>query len=284
MNRSALILLSALLLAAPSAASGQTFAGGSIGAGGGADSPGTSELGFRVNGARITVRGVAVIACRGGKTSEVEGTGSGPLNPDGTFTVRFNRKRLQRRLPGRFTRRVTITGQVRNGNEVAGRIEATARGRGVRGCRGAFDYLARTAPALGADPVPAPANATLLGMTSQTAGGPFALNLRVSPDGRRIQRLIAGGRYTCRRIKPIQETNYSPAFPVNADGTFRFVERFKLRYTDAVERVTVTTEGRFVAGGATGTWQARTVARSRRTKRVIDRCNTGKRNWSAAAV
>ena len=269
----------------PSAASAQTFAGGSIGTTGAHnDSTGTSELGFRVSGQRIRVRGAAVIACRGGRTSEVEGTAAGPLNPDGTFSLTFTKRRLQRKLPGRFTRRVTVTGQLRNGNEVAGRIEATASGRGVSGCSGAFDYVARTAPALGGDPAPVPAGATLIGMTSQRKGGPFALNLRVSPDGRRIERLVAGARYTCRRIKPLQETNYSPAFAIRDDGTFRFVERFRLPYADAVERVRIVTEGRFVAGGATGTWKANTVARSRRTKRVIDRCRTGRRTWSAAML
>lgn len=283
MRTPALIAISALFLLLPGTASAQTFAGGSIGAGPHNDAPGTSELGFRVEGSRITVRGSAVIQCRARKTSEVEGTGSGPLNPDGTFRVTFTRKRLQKVLPGRFRRRVTVSGQV-SGNEIRGRIEATASGRGVRGCNGAFDYVARTAPALGADPAPPPANATLIGMTSQTTGGPFALNLRVNADATRITRLIAGARYTCRRIRPYQETNYSPAFRINSDGTFRFVERFRLNYTDAVERVTVTTEGRFVVGGATGTWEARSVARSKRTRRVVDRCGTGRHTWSAGVV
>jgi hypothetical protein len=285
MIRSALTVVSLLALALPAGAQAQTFAGGSIGPSGAHnDAPGTSELGFRVDGGRITVRGVAVIACRANKTSEVEGTASGPLNPDGTFSLTFTKRRLQKTLPGRFTRRVTVTGQVRNGNEIVGRIEATASGRGVSGCRGAFDYLARTAPALGSTGVAAPANATLIGMTSQRRGGPYGVALRVSPDAAGIARFNVGARYTCRRLRPYQETNYSPSFRVNPDGTFRFVERFTLRYTDARERVRITTVGRFVEGGATGTWQARSVARSRRTGRVADRCRTGRHDWSAAVV
>ena len=283
MTRSALIVFSAALLLLPSTASAQTFAGGSIGAGTASNPVGTTELGFRVAGSRITVRGVALLRCRQNKTSEVEGIGSGPLNPDGTFRVTFSRRRLQpSTIRGRYTRRVVVSGQVAGG-EIRGRLEATANGREVRDCSGAFDYVARSAPALAGDPAPPPANGTLIGMTNGR-GGPFALNLRVSPDGTRITQLVAGARYTCRRLLPYHETNYSPPFTVNPDGTFRFVEKFRVNFRDAVERVTVTTEGRFVAGGATGTWQATTVARSKRSRRVVDRCNTGQVGWSASVL
>ena len=283
MTRSALIAVSAAFLLLPSAASAQTFAGGSIGAGSAANAVGTTELGFRIAGSRITVRGIALLRCRGNETSEVEGIGSGPLNADGTFRVTFTRRRLQpSTIRGRYTRRVVVSGQV-SGGEIRGRLEATATGREVRDCSGAFDYVARSAPALAGDPAPPPANGTLVGMTNGR-GGPFALNLRVSADATRITQLVAGARYTCRRLRPYHETNYSPPITINPDGTFRFVERFRINFRDAVERVTVTTEGRFVPGGATGTWQASTVARSKRTRRVIDRCGTGQVGWSASVV
>lgn len=268
----------------PSAASSQTFAGGSIGPGSSDQRVGTSELGFRVVGSRITIRGAAVIRCRRNGPTEVEGAGSGPLNPDGTFRVTFGGRRLQPTTAGPgYRRRIVVSGQVRGG-EIVGRLEATATGGGLRGCRGAFDVLARTAPALGTDPAPPPAGRTLIGMLA-TPRGPFAVNLRVGPTGGRITHFIAGARYTCRRIRrPFQETNYSPPFRIAADGTFRFVERFRIRYRDAIERVAVTTEGRFVAGGAVGTWRARAYTRSRRTGRIIDRCGTGRLNWSASVV
>ena len=284
MIRSALIPISAaLLLALPSAAAAQDFAGGSIGAGRSSNPVGTSELGFRVANSRITVRGVAIIGCARNKTSEVDGTGSAALNPDGTFSITFTKKRLQRRAVGRSTRRVTVTGQV-SGGEIRGRLEATASGAGVRDCKGGMDYVARVPPSLVGDTTPAPAGATLIGMTTGRAGGPFAVNLRVNGDATRITQFVAGSRYKCRTIKPIQETNYSPPIKINPDGTFRFVERFRLPYRDAVERVVVTTEGRFSGGAATGTWQATTTARSRRTRRVIDRCNTGRLSWSASVL
>jgi hypothetical protein len=283
MTRSALIIVSAVsTLAVPSVASGQEFAGGAIGAGSKPDAVGTSELGFRVNAGRLTVRGTLRIACRRSRSSEVEGQANGPVNPDGTFRVTFTRRRLQPGGSPRFRRTVVVSGQVR-GPDIVGRIEATATGGGVRGCRGASDFVARQAPALDGTPAPAPGGATLIGMNSSN-GGPFAVNLRVAADGSRITQFVAGSRYTCRRLRPYHETNYSPAFRINPDGTFRYVERFRVRFTDVTDRVTVTTEGRFVNGGAIGTWQARSVSRSRRTNRIVDRCNTGRLDWSAAVV
>lgn len=282
MRTSALTIVFALFVLAPSVASAQSFAGGSIGAGPAPNPVGTTELGFRVESGRVTVRGVVLMRCRGGEKSEAEGTGSGSVNADGTFRVTFNRRQLQ---PGRsrgYRRTVVVSGQVR-GQEIVGRVEATATGGQVRGCQGAFDYLARTAPALPADAAPPPANGTLIGMNS-SRGGPFAVNLRVSADATRITQFVTGARYTCRRLRPYHETNYSPPIRINPDGTFRFVERFRTNYRNAVERITVITEGRFVNGGAVGTWQAQTRARSKRTKRIIDRCDTGKLTWSAGVA
>jgi hypothetical protein len=284
MTRSARLAVAVVAASAavPATASAQTFAGGGIGPGA-RSYTGTSELGFRVRDGRITVRGAAQIQCRGGRTSEVEGTASGPLNADGTFRLTFTRRRLQLVTSSRYRRRVLVTGQVR-GAEVAGRIEATASGGGVRGCRGTFDFLARSAPALSTDAAPPPGGRTLIGMTSGTRGGPFGLNLRVGPDGRRITHLVTTARNRCRRLRPYQETNYSPPIAIAEDGTFRQVERFKIRFSDVTDSVTITTTGRFVAGGATGTWQARTVSRSRRTRRIVDRCGTGRLTWSASVV
>lgn len=265
----------------PSAASAQTFAGGSIGPGGAANPVGTSELGFRIAGSRIVVRGAVLMGCRRGRTAEAEGRGAAPLNPDGTFRVTFGRRRLQPHDP-RFRRRVVVTGQVR-GQEIAGRAEATGRGGGVRGCRAASDYVARTAPALPGDAAPPPGGATLIGMNS-SRGGPFGVNLRVSADGSRITQFVASARFRCRRLKPYHETNYSPPISVNPDGTFRFVERFRVRYRRVVDRVRVVTEGRFVNGGAVGTWQTRSRSRSKRTGRIVDRCTTGRLDWSAAVL
>jgi hypothetical protein len=278
MTRSALLILAtASALALPATASAQTFAGGSIGAGTSANPPGTSELGIHVHNGAVLVRGAAVIRCVGGRTSEVEGVGRGPLAADGTFSVTFSRGRLQPTTTPGFRRTVTVTGQV-VGGEIRGRIDAS----GERGCRGGFGYVARVTPELADVPAAPPAGATLIGKTSRIPGGPFAFNLRVNASGDAISHLVTGSRYSCRKLRPYQETNYSPPTPIRADGSFRKTERFKVRYTDVVDSVTITTTGRFVAGGATGTWQAQTISRSRETGAVVDRCGTGLVTWSAA--
>ena len=110
------------------------------------------------------------------------------------------------------------------------------------------------------------------------------MNLRVAPDASRITHFVAGARYTCRRIRPYHETNYSPPIAIRADGTFRSVERFRVRFADVVDSVVVRTTGRFVAGGAVGTWEAESVSRSRRTGRVVDQCETPPVRWAAAVV
>lgn len=284
MTRSALLILAtASALALPATASAQTYAGGSIGAGTSANPAGTSELGIHVHDGTVLVRGAAIIRCLNGRSAEVEGVGRGPLAADGTFSVTYTRGRLQLTTSKGFRRNVTVTGRV-VGGEIRGRIEATASGDGARGCRGAFDYVARVTPELGTESAPPPAGRTLIGKTSRVPGGPFAFNLRVSANGEAISHLVTGSRYSCRKLRPYQETNYSPPTPIRADGTFRKVERFKVRFSDVVDSVTITTTGRFVAGGATGTWRAQAVSRSRETGRIVDRCGTGQVTWSASVL
>lgn len=284
MTRSAIVLLSLTAAALlPSSAAAQTYAGGSIGAGSSANAPGTSELGIHVHEGRISIRGAAVIRCAGGRTSEVEGLARGTLQPDGTFRVQFSRGRLQLTTTPNFRRTVVFTGQVRGG-EITGRLDATAGGGNVRGCRGAFDWVARVTPELANDPAAVPAGRTLIGKSSQVPGGPFAVNLRVGSGGDRITQFVAGSRYDCRRLRPYQETNYSPTINIRPDGTFFKEERFKVRFSDVVDSVKVTTTGRFVNGGAIGTWRAQSVSRSRKTGAVVDRCGTGQVLWSASIL
>jgi hypothetical protein len=284
MRTPALIVTSlAAVLALPSAAGAQVYAGGSIGAGRSPAAVGSSELGFRVSGSRITVRGVLTIPCRGPRSAEVEGGGVGTLSPDGTFRVRFGKARLQPTSSTGFRRSAVVTGRLVRAYEIRGRIDATASGDGARGCRGGADYVARWRPDPVDVPAPAPAGARLIGMNSSRLG-PFGVNLRVAPDGSRITQFIVGARYRCARLPTYQETNYSPPITINPDGTFRRVERFRVPFADVIDSVTVTTEGHFVNGGAIGTWHARATSRSRRTGRVVDRCGTGALTWAAAVV
>ena len=284
MRTSALILVPvAAALALPSAASAQVFAGGSVGPGRAPDAVGSSELGFRISDGRIAVRGAVRIPCDGPRSAEVEGAGVGTLAADGTFRVKFGKRRLQPGGEKGFRRTAVVTGRLTRAYEIQGTIDATATGGGVKGCVGGAEYVARWRPDPADVPAPAPGGATMIGMSSSRLG-PFSVNLRVAPDGSRITQFIVGARYVCRRLAAYQETNYSPAIRVNPDGTFRFVERFRVPYADVVDSVTVTTEGHFVNGGAIGTWEARATSRSRETGRVVDRCGTGALTWAAAVV
>ena len=148
-------------------------------------------------------------------------SGPGPI-PDGTSEIGI---------------RVDGSGARATVRAVAVRVVTRRRGRPY--CSGDVPFDARPAPALAGDPAPVPGGAMLLGRTSGRAGGPFGFNLRVSADGRRVDRVVT---------------------------------------------TWLVTAGRFVAGGATGTLRARSTARSRKTGRTIDRCDTGALTWSAVVA
>ena len=289
MTRSPLVLTLALIFgvalapaaAAQAPAAGTLLTGGSVGTGDNSNGDtATSEIGLRVlRGGRITVRSVSYIPCQGNRTSETSGRGTGRLNPDGTFSVKLPR-RQQLRLPG-FRRSITVTGRIA-GDQATGTTTSASRGAGVRGCRGSVNWVARTRRAVGTDPGPVPAGAALLGSTSRTRGGPFGFNLRVAPDGKRIQQTLVSYRVRCRKAKGYEETNIGPSIAIKADGSFRKVERFVMRYTDANDRWKITITGRFVAGGVRGTLRGTSVVRARGgSRRVIDRCTIGTMRWSA---
>jgi hypothetical protein len=255
------------------------FAGGAA-SGAGSVPDGSSEIGIKVDGSgtRATVRAVAVRACSRGRSTEGESAGTVTVAPDGTFSGALTRRR-QARAVG-FSIRVTVAGRIEAGR-ATGSIRVVTRRRGRPYCSGEVPFDARPAPVLSGDPAPVPAGAVLVGRTSGRSGGPFGFNLRVSADGRRIERVVTTWREGCRAVRRTEETNYSPTIAIRPDGTFTKTERFTVRFSDATQRVTVVTTGRFVAGGATGTLRARSTARSRRTGRVIDRCDTGALTWSA---
>ena len=137
-----------------------------------------------------------------------------------------------------------------------------------------------------AAPGPAPAAATtLFGLTSQKASrARHAVVLRTADGGRSVERFLIAYRAKCDRGRVVvfDEQNFSPEFDVAADGSFRNVERFTLRYADVVVRTTVVVRGQFdQAGGAAGRLSVTERFSSRRTGRRVDVCATGTRSWSA---
>ena len=278
------LVLTAACAALPAAASAQgpagaTFSGGSVGTA--STFAGSSEAGLAVSadGARVTVRGVAVIPCGRRRSSEVHGVASLPVAADGTFSGRLPRG-AQLSKP-RSRTRLTVTGTVTpSGATGTFAVRDTSPGR--RACTGQVAFRAIPAPQLGTDAAPAPAGAVLLGRTSGTRGGPFAFNLRVSGDGRSVTRSFFGLRRGCRNLKAPEETNYNRIMRIRDDGTFSQTQRFRVRFTDATERNLVRIRGRFVAGGATGTFRWTAVSRNPKTGRINDRCDSGLIRWSAA--
>jgi hypothetical protein len=101
----------------------------------------------------------------------------------------------------------------------------------------------------------------------------------VSPDATQVLTTVMGYVKYCR--EPFPMANFSPTVPIRRDGTFAIRERFTQRFTDAVERSRLRIEGRFTAGGVTGTFRVRSVARRPRSGRVFDRCDTGTRRFTA---
>jgi hypothetical protein len=95
---------------------------------------------------------------------------------------------------------------------------------------------------------------------------------------------VIGYRVTCdsRRVVVSDDVNFSPEFDVNADGSFRTVERFKRTFADVRLSTTVVVRGQFdQTGGAAGKLSVTQHYTDRRTGRAVDACTTGTQTWSA---
>jgi hypothetical protein len=258
---------------------------------GGGAAPSTSPRGpglgdatasFRTtrSGGAITVLTKPVVRCRPRGTGSVELRGGGRISADGAFTARLSGRSS---LTRGFTGRATMTGRV-SGGRVTGTVRVRLFQDGRRVCQGSVSVAAVSAQTLGTAPAAPSPGATLMApIASPTRylGGSFVL--RVAGDGRRIVATNGQAFTRCRRSRfnALSEPNYSPGFPIAPDGSFVFTERYTLRYSDALERVTYRVEGRFVAGGATGTVRVSSVVRSRRTRRTVDACESGPLAFSA---
>jgi hypothetical protein len=104
--------------------------------------------------------------------------------------------------------------------------------------------------------------------------------LRVTRGG---QRVAARWGVAARCTDGARErfTNLTPPARVGAAAGFRRRERFSLEYTNVFVRYRVAFRGRFVGAGARGSLRLRSVVFNRRGGRLIARCDTGRRAWSA---
>lgn len=214
--------------------------------------------------------------------------GVAKLAADGSFTLRGSARR--RPVAGvsettTFTVRGALTADGGSGTARATLRIDPRRGE-TKTCRSrTVSWTMRRAGAAAA-PGPAPAAATtMFGLTSQQASrARHAVVLHTAHGGRSIERFLIAYRAKCDRGRVVvfDEQNFSPEFDVAADGSFRSVERFTLRYADVVVRTTVVVRGQFdQAGGAAGRLSVTERFSSRRTGRRVDVCATGTRSWSA---
>lgn len=166
-------------------------------------------------------------------------------------------------------------------------LRVRVKGRPTRTCTSrTVSWTVRRDGGPVAAPGPAPpAESLLYGLTSQS--GPHAdraIVLHSTSGGRSIDRVVVGFRAKCDRgrVTVADEVNFSPEFDVTAAGAFRNVEKFNVRFSDVVARVTVLVRGQFDrAGSAAGTLSVTERFTSRKTGKRVDVCATGTLTWSA---
>jgi hypothetical protein len=203
------------------------------------------------------------------------------LAPDGSF--RFSRVRTTHERGHVIRARVTVAGRF-DGAVATGTVRARLRDRTPRGTvqrcatRRARPWKMHVRPAAGAPAPPQPGGA-YLGLTSQALGVPKPFLLRLNGSGTRVGVAIFDYTRQCRKAA-IALNNFTPGARIRPDGTFVLRERFRLPFKGGIrERFRVDVDGRFTAGGVSGSLRVSTVAR--RGGRVIDRCDTGALTFAA---
>jgi hypothetical protein len=195
------------------------------------------------------------------------------LAADGTFTLEITERD---RIPGGVRQRseITLSGQIVGpaaSGSVHARVTFRRGGRVVERCdSGTRGWNARAA---GATPGSA---AAYYGLTNQT-GRPFPLVLSVG--GSRVRVAAFDYRMRCRR-GGFEWENITPGGRIAADGTFSLRERFSRTWREGRERFRVKVDGLLAASGVSGTLSVSSILRSP-GGRVIDRCTTGRRTFSA---
>ncbi|MGH8862501.1 MAG: hypothetical protein ACRDVG_14935 [Jatrophihabitantaceae bacterium] len=188
-------------------------------------------------------------------------SGRGPLestSADGTYT---------------FAGRFTGTGNA----EGTGRVVFTFHsGSSSYTCdTGTVSWQTRTSLPRFGRPRPDPGHA-YFGNTTQR----LPMVLRVSPDGRSVEQQAALWNATCKVSKAgLGRATSSPRFPIRADGTFGFTERYTEAYGNYTAHITSTHEGRFGLSTAAGTWRVHVdVVDS--AGHQADTCDSGPMRWA----
>lgn len=213
--------------------------------------------------------------------------GKTSLAADGSFTLRGTA--IRKPVVGvtertTFTVTGTLTADGATGTAMAS-VRAKAGKRAARSCNSRTVRWTVRGPGEAPAPAPAPAEATLFGLTAQSGtNAGKAVVLHVTKAGRAIDRFVLAFRAPCeeRRIVVTDDVNYSPEFAVAADGSFRFVERFRVNFSDVAQRTTIVVRGQFDQAGAVAGRVAVTQRyTNRRNGKRVDVCKTGTLAWSA---
>jgi hypothetical protein len=230
------------------------------------DFPDGNVVGLRTGADVGTARAFTYVKlpCRAGRRFESHGTTvvytSLTIHPDATG--RFSARKRQRgrnnlsvarlRKGESFRTTTTLSGQI-TGSRASGEVRVInryrLRGRGRVTCRsGAQHWESRTGAEVGDAPASPTAGATYRGPATQPKG-PNSVNLRVSPDGTRIDVATITLFVTCYGTA-FPDPNSMPPMPIKPDGSFAGSYAFSNRFG---ESFVVSISGRFVAGGVRGT-------------------------------
>lgn len=213
--------------------------------------------------------------------------GKTSLAADGGFTLRGTATRkpvvgVTERTTFTVTGKLTADGGT---GTAKASVRTKAGKRAARTCNSRTVRWTVRNPGEPVAPAPAPAEGTLFGLTSQSGtNARKAAALHVTKAGRAIDRFVLAFRAPCeeRRIVVTDDVNYSPEFAVAADGSFRFVERFRVNFSDVAQRTTIVIRGQFdQAGAVAGKLSVTQRYTNRRSGKRVDVCKTGTLSWSA---
>jgi hypothetical protein len=262
----ALATAAALLLILPATASAADYGGG------------TAPDSVRRANDQLTLIGFRMADDGSGRASVKVAAGCGVakaardigLAADGTFTVDTVETERQ---PGGVRQRseITLTGQIVGpvaSGTVRARVTFRRRGRVVERCEsGVREWNARAAGA-----VTAASTGAFYGLTSQ------AVPLVLSVGGSRVRVAAFDYRMRCRD-GGFEWENITPGGRIAADGTFSLRERFTRNWREGRERYRVRVDGQASATGVSGTVSVTSILRA--NGRVVDRCTTGRRSFTA---
>ena len=222
---------------------------------------------------RVNVR----TRCGGGLTLNQRFVASGAIDAAGRLRAggrghRYVGPGVERRKPrGRGSVNLVF-----DGANASGTVRARVGTRCDSGARSVQLRVANTdvSPAAGST-----AGAAYFGTVDRAYRGlRTAFALRVNGAGTRIRAAIFGAGLHCARGVQYL-ANISPPMKINSDGTFRRVERFTMRYRNAVDRTRIVFDGRFTAQGATGAVSVVQVTTLRDGRRAT--CRSGRIAWNA---